>query len=593
MAVGWTKVFSRCTLAALLGTSMTWVHYQVRAEEQQDTTVLKQRAAIVLSKARESLSLEALYKQKAAQIIEKYYQRQGRSKSDTLETVVAEPLSSGTDEQQGIPASAFFRELSNTSVPLCVPFVIVGGGTAAWSALEVIYEKNPSAQVLVVTEEPYAPYNRTPLSKEMWSIPTVSVPNQWPNARAELEYKYHLPGQPETYRASILMNVSVTQLYPKENKIKLSNGMEVFYQKLLLATGGKPNVSELINNSSIDPSIHDSIITFRSISDFERLHNSFINPKYRNITILGGGFLGSELACSLQTRLNQEHERNKQVTLLCPEAGVLGKFLPRYLSDYITKQMRQHNVDVRPGVSVFDIVPTTSTDSSDETRIQLQLFGWKDKEHITDQVVIAVGITPRQELAEEAGLEMDPVAGGIRVNAAMQVEGNIYAAGDVASFWDRALGRRRVEHWDHAVVTGRIAGENMSGGHATYEWESMFWCDLVGLNISFEATGMIDASLRTIGVWNLKNTFRRGEFSDQDLNEGVVWYLRGNQVVGALLWNREGKGLDVARQVIGTKFQISSVQDLTNLIPVQDESGKQAPFVIDSSVLGSHQTASP
>lgn len=197
----------------------------------------------------------------------------------------------------------------------------------------------------------------------------------------------------------------------------------------------------------------------------------------------------------------------------------------------------------------------------------MQLFGWKENQHITDQVVIAVGITPRQELAEEAGLETDPVAGGIRVNAAMQVEDNIYAAGDVASFWDRALGRRRVEHWDHAVVTGRIAGENMSGGHATYDWESMFWCDLDGLNISFEATGVIDASLRTVGVWSLKNSFRRGEFSDQELNDGVVvsncscvmpcvdkiikWYLRGNQVVGALLWNREGKGLDTARQVIG------------------------------------------
>ncbi|GJQ13586.1 hypothetical protein GpartN1_g5377.t1 [Galdieria partita] len=588
MTIGWTRVLSRCTLATILGTSTTWVHYhQVRAEELQDTNALKQRAATVLSKAKESLSLEALYKQKARQIIQKYYRKQGLPKSDTLETAVEEHLSSD-DEQQGIPASTFFKELSNASDPLCVPMVIVGGGTAAWSALEAIYEKNPSAQVLVVTEEAYAPYNRTPLSKEMWSVPSISASKLSSTTRAELEYKYHLPNLPESYRASIMTNVSVTQLYPKENKIQLSNGLEIFYNKLLLATGGKPNASELVNTSSIDPSIRDSIITFRRISDFEHLYNSFINPKYRNITILGGGFLGSELACSLQNRLNQENQRNKQITLLCPEAGVLGKFLPRYLSDYITKQMQQHNIDVRPGVSVFDMIPTQSIDTVDHSRIQLQLIGWNDDQHMTDQVVIAVGITPRQELAEEAGLETDPVAGGIRVNAAMQVEGNIYAAGDVASFWDRALGRRRVEHWDHAVVTGRIAGENMSGGHATYDWESMFWCDLVGLNISFEATGMIDASLRTVGVWSLKNSFRRGEFSDQNLNEGVVWYLRGNQVVGALLWNREGKGLDIAKQVIGSKLQISSVQDLTSLIPVQDESGKQAPFVIDTSVLGSH-----
>jgi programmed cell death 8 (apoptosis-inducing factor) len=384
-----------------------------------------------------------------------------------------------------------------------------------------------------------------------------------------------------------MSNVSVTRLVPSENKIELSNGMEIFYEKLLLATGGKPSVSELVNMSSLDPSIQQGIITYRGIADFERLYKSFVNPETRNITILGGGFLGSELACSLQTRLHQENNTKKQITLLCPEAGVLGKFLPRYLSDYITKQMKRYNIDVRPGVSVFDVVPSKSSeDMNEHSRLQLQLFGWKDNEHITDQVVIAVGITPRQELAEEAGLETDPVAGGIRVNAAMQVEGNIYAAGDVASFWDRALGRRRVEHWDHALVTGRIAGENMAGGNVTYDWESMFWCDLVGLNISFEATGIIDSSLRTVGVWTLKNSLRRGEFSDQVLNEGVVWYLRGNQVVGALLWNREGKGLDVARQIIGSKHQISSVQDLTNLIPIQSENSKQAPFVIDTSVLG-------
>lgn len=581
---GWTRALRRCALATLLGTCVTWVH----AEQLQDTSVLKQRAEKVISKAKESLSLEAQYKQKAVQIIQKYYQQE-RSKSDAVATADGSlaVLHTQDEQQQGIPAEAFFKESNKTFERFCVPMVIVGGGTAAWSALEAIYEKDPSAQVLVITEEPYAPYNRTPLSKEMWSHPcSISVSDAKSSAKAELEYKYHLPNQPESYRASIMKNVSVTQLYPKENKLKLSNGMEIFYQKLLLATGGKPSVSELVNTSAIDPRIRDSIVTFRNIADFEHLYSSFVNPKHRNITILGGGFLGSELACSLQTKLKQHNESSKQITLLCPEAGVLGKFLPRYLSDYVTKQMKLYDIDVRPGVSVFDVVK--SNDTNEHSRIQLQLFGWKENQHITDQVVIAVGITPRQELAEEAGLETDPVAGGIRVNAAMQVEDNIYAAGDVASFWDRALGRRRVEHWDHAVVTGRIAGENMSGGHATYDWESMFWCDLDGLNISFEATGVIDASLRTVGVWSLKNSFRRGEFSDQELNDGVVWYLRGNQVVGALLWNREGKGLDTARQVIGSRLRINSVQDLTSLIPVQDENSKQPPFVIDTSILGNH-----
>jgi programmed cell death 8 (apoptosis-inducing factor) len=114
----------------------------------------------------------------------------GISKSEPVPTTALD-----SNEEKGIPATAFFKELptNNTAGPLCVPMIIVGGGTAAWSALEAIYEKNPTAQVcffnkslrfchfcmlvqvLVVTEEPYAPYNRTPLSKEMWSIPSIAV----------------------------------------------------------------------------------------------------------------------------------------------------------------------------------------------------------------------------------------------------------------------------------------------------------------------------------------------------------------------------------------------------------------------------------
>ena len=79
------------------------------------------------------------------------------------------------------------------------------------------------------------------------------------------------------------------------------------------------------------------------------------------------------------------------------------------------------------------------------------------------------------ELALNSGFEVDPNLGGFLVNAELQARNSIYVAGDAACFYDIKLGRRRVEHHDHAVVSGRLAGENMAGARKPYWHQSMFW----------------------------------------------------------------------------------------------------------------------
>lgn len=80
-----------------------------------------------------------------------------------------------------------------------------------------------------------------------------------------------------------------------------------------------------------------------------------------------------------------------------------------------------------------------------------------------DQVIVAVGVEPNTDLAEVSHLETDPDVGGFLVNAELEARSNLWVAGDAACFYDIRLGRRRVEHHDHAVVSGRLAGENMTG----------------------------------------------------------------------------------------------------------------------------------
>lgn len=80
-----------------------------------------------------------------------------------------------------------------------------------------------------------------------------------------------------------------------------------------------------------------------------------------------------------------------------------------------------------------------------------------------DQVVIAVGVQPNTELAKTSRLETEPKIGGFLVNAELEARSDLWVAGDAACFYDVKLGRRRVEHHDHAVTSGRLAGENMTG----------------------------------------------------------------------------------------------------------------------------------
>ena len=119
---------------------------------------------------------------------------------------------------------------------------------------------------------------------------------------------------------------------------------------------------------------------------------------------------------------------------------------------------------------------------------------------LADHIVVAVGLEPNVQLATNSGFEIDPRLGGYVVNAELQARNSIWVAGDAACFYDTRLGRRRVEHHDHAVVSGRLAGENMTGAGKPYWHQSMFWSDL-GPKIGFEAIGMVDSSLQTVGLF--------------------------------------------------------------------------------------------
>jgi NADPH-dependent 2,4-dienoyl-CoA reductase/sulfur reductase-like enzyme len=148
--------------------------------------------------------------------------------------------------------------------------------------------------------------------------------------------------------------------------------------------------------------------------------------------------------------------------------------------------------------------------------------------------VAGLGIVPGTDLAHAAGLA---VGDGIEVDASLRTSDPfIWAAGDAASFFSPALGRRlRVEHEDNALAMGRAAGLSMAGAAVSYTHLPFFYSDL--FDLGYEAVGELDAGLEVVAEWR------------QPYREGVLYYLYGKRVRGVLLWNVWGQ-IEAARELI-------------------------------------------
>ncbi|KAK8757663.1 hypothetical protein V5799_004706 [Amblyomma americanum] len=514
--------------------------------------------------------------------------------SGTLDYVGAPPMKN-QDDKKTAPAksksfvlgSAKVQPATYTKIPESVPYLLVGAGTASFSAFRAIRSADPTAKVLVIGEEPYKPYMRPPLSKELWvsedAHKTLKF-KQWNGRERSIFFEhedfYCRPDQlmeRETGGIAVVDNCRVARIDSEAQKAILEDGREIRYGKCLIATGGQPKNLPVFDK----PELADKVTLYRTVADFKTLDE--VSRRSKSVVIVGGGFLGSELACALSRR---GAKTGLTVYQVFSEKGSMGRVLPEYLSRWTTEKMRAEGVQV--------LSSTQITDARPGPRGQLLLKLSSGQEIATDHVVVAVGLEPSTDLAKASDLEVDDRLGGFKANAELEARTNLWVAGDALSFYDTKLGRRRVEHHDHAVVTGRLAGENMTGARKPYRHQSMFWSDL-GPDVGYEAIGLVESHLQTVGVFArstqqddtadvqgaaavgtapvnaMRDVAPRAPNEGDDYDKGVVFYLRDDGVVvGIVLWNIFNR-MAVARKIINEHRAYDDFSELAKLFDIHSE----------------------
>lgn len=378
-------------------------------------------------------------------------------------------------------------------------YVIVGGGIAGAHAIEGIRSVDREGPITLLSRENHAPYNRPYLSKDLWFGKTTLD---------------KLPEYDDTFyrenHVELALRHEVVELNPEERKLWDDRGGEIPYDRLLLATGGRP---ARLNVPGADL---EAIHYFRDLEDYFFLRGRV--EQIDHVFVVGGGFIGLELAAAMK-------HAGREVTLLFTGDYPLARILPRDLGTFVADFYREKGVETVSNdlvVGFEDRGNTVVARTASGGMVETQL------------VLAGVGIEPQLDLAEAAGLEIND---GVVVDEyARTTDPGIWAAGDIAEYPEAALGQtRRVEHVDQARRQGRCAGVNMAGGREAYDGLPLFYSDF--FELGWEAVGDLDATLETEALW--KEPFR----------EGVLFYLREGVTRGVLLWNVWEK-VDAARRLI-------------------------------------------
>ncbi|MBB4171755.1 MULTISPECIES: FAD-dependent oxidoreductase [unclassified Rhizobium] len=374
-------------------------------------------------------------------------------------------------------------------------FVIIGAGECGARAAFALREKGFDGEITLIGSEALAPYERPPLSK----------------ATEEGAVEPKFIAEPEKYAAvgiSLLTSVTVQDVDPDAKAVALSDGRTIAYDKLLFATGARARAFPGIAEDS------KHIRLLRTHPDAVALRKAMVPGKH--IVIIGGGFVGLELAATARAL-------GTDVTVLEGLERVLKRGVPEEVAEVICERHSLEGVDIRCGVAITAI-------TQDDERATIQLADGDIVE--ANLVLVGIGATPNMELAARAGLQID---NGIAVDEFLRTSApDVYAAGDCCSFPLAIYGGRRVrlESWRNAQEQGALAAANMMGLGEVVSAVPWFWSDQY--DVTLQIAGLAEGAVQHL---------RR------DLGDGAFILFHLDQAGRLLAASGIGRGNAVARDI--------------------------------------------
>jgi len=376
-------------------------------------------------------------------------------------------------------------------------YVIVGASAAGIAAVGAIRKVDPDGAIMAITEEDCADYSRPMISdlvsgKADLSKMKCKTDEFWKENKAELR-----------------LGKKVVSLNLAEKVVNLEDGEKIVFEKLLLATGGKPFVPKMEGQEK------DGVFTFTNIAEALRLAAKIDRIKAKSAVVIGAGLIGISVTEALM-------KRGLKVTVVELQEKILSLLLDAKASGIVEAVIRKAGVDFATGQSVQKIIGRPENDGAVGgvilTRGDLVLC---------DLVIVAIGVIPRTELVVGTNVKINR---GIVVDNFMRTsEPDVYASGDVAETYDFILNQNRsLPLWPLAVLEGRVAGANMAGAKTSYEG---------GTNMS--SLKYFGIPIVSIGLANPTEDPTLEIIVKQDLEHNVYkkLVLRNHVIVGMTLVN--------------------------------------------------------